>query len=94
MDYLFTAFNASNDMIMRLAQIDTEFFYSPLSDHIAVDRESLKRAMKTCLASFVSALRLISSGTHYVSSVYHSLGNAISQIHDVVQGTCKITVNR
>jgi hypothetical protein len=94
MAYLFTAFNASNDIILRLAQIDTEFFYSPLSDHIAVDRESLKRAIKICLASFVSALRLISSGTHYASSVYHSLGNAISQIHDVIQGKYKVTVNR
>ncbi|CAO3666017.1 unnamed protein product [Umbelopsis ramanniana] len=88
MAYLFTAFNASNDIILRLAQIDTEFFYSPLSDHIAVDRESLKRAIKTCLASFVSTLRLIGSGTHYASSVYHSLGNTISQIHNVIQGYC------
>ncbi|KAG2176662.1 hypothetical protein INT44_007326 [Umbelopsis vinacea] len=89
MAYVFSAFNSGNDIVARLAKIDTEFFYSPLSDYIAVDRESLKRAIKTCLASFVSAFRLINSDVHHPSSnVYRSLGNAASQIHGIIQLYC------
>jgi hypothetical protein len=93
MAYVLSAFNASNDIMARLAKIDTEFFYSPLSTHIAVDRESLKRAIKTCLASFVSAFRLINSGAQYASNVYRSLGNAASQIHDIIHCKYKVIVH-
>ncbi|KAH8550820.1 hypothetical protein BGW37DRAFT_467935 [Umbelopsis sp. PMI_123] len=89
MSYLFSAFNTSNDIIVRLLQIDTEFFYSPLAPHIAIDCESLKRAIKACLASYISAARIVRSGAYCPSNFYHAIENTSSQVHEIIKGYCR-----
>lgn len=85
--YLVAAFDPCENTTTLLAQNETEFYHSPLPTRVAIDRESLKRAVKVCLAAFIASLKLVDSGALCHESHWSVITTVTGQMCEHIKST-------
>ncbi|CAO3687726.1 unnamed protein product [Umbelopsis vinacea] len=86
--YLVAAFDPCENTTTLLAQNETEFYHSPLPTRVAIDRESLKRAVKVCLAAFIASLKLVDSGALCHESHWSVITTVTGQMCEHIKSYC------